>query len=64
MYGTEKGINKMEFIKDCLNRKMTLRDVATKYGITLDEIMDKYHEERAKFTDEQIEVIMNEVYYK
>lgn len=54
----------MEFIKDCLSRKMTLREVANKWGITLDEIMDKYHQERAKFTDEQIEVIMNEVYYK
>lgn len=54
----------MEFIKDCLSRKMTLREVANKWGITLDEIMDKYYQERAKFTDEQIEVIMNEVYYK
>lgn len=54
----------MEFIKDCLSRKMTLREVANKWGITLDEVMDKYNQERAKFTDEQIEVIMNEVYYK
>lgn len=54
----------MEFIKDCLDRKMSLRDVATKWGITLDEVMDKYHQERAKSTDEQIERIMNDAYYK
>lgn len=53
----------MEFIKDCLNRKLTLREVASKWNITLDDIMDKYHEERAKFTDEEIEQFMNEVYY-
>lgn len=53
----------MEFIKDCLSRKMNLRDVAIKWSITLDEVMDKYHEERAKFTDEQIEEMMRDVYY-
>lgn len=54
----------MEFIKDCLSRRMGLRDVATKYGITLDEVMDRYHEERSKYSDAEIEVIMNEVYYQ
>lgn len=53
----------MEFITDCLNRKMTLREVANKWGITLDEVMDKYHEERSKYTDEQIEEVMKDVYY-
>ena len=54
----------MEFIKDCLSRQMSLRDVADKYGISLDEVLGKYHEERAKFTDAEIEVIMNEAYYE
>lgn len=54
----------MEFIKDCLSRKISLREVANKYGITLDEVMDKYHEERSKLNDEQVERIMNEVYYE
>ena len=61
LFGSKKSY---AYIKDCLSRKMTLREVANKWGITLDEVMDKYHQERAKFTDEQIEVIMNEVYYK
>ena len=54
----------MSFVRDCLDRKLTLRQVADKYGITLDEMMDKYHEERSKLTDEQVERIMNEVYYE
>ncbi len=54
----------MEFVQDCLSRKMTLRQVANKWGITLDDVMDKYHEERGKLTDEQVERIMNEVYYE
>lgn len=54
----------MEFVKDCLSRKMTLREVSNKWGITLDDIMDKYHEERSKLTDEQVERVMNEVYYE
>lgn len=53
----------MEFVQDCLNRKMTLREVASKYDITLDEVMDKYHEERSKLTDEQLEKVMQDVYY-
>ncbi len=54
----------MEFVRDCLSRKMTLRQVANKWGITLDDVMDKYHEERSKLTGEQVERIMNEVYYE
>lgn len=53
----------MEFVQDCLSRKMTLRQVANKWGITLDEVMDKYHEERSKLTDEQVEKVMQDVYY-
>ena len=54
----------MEFIRDILSRKMSLKQVCQKYGIGMDDILERYHQERAKFTDEQIEVIMNEVYYK
>lgn len=54
----------MEFIKDCLNRKMTLHEVANKWGITLDDVMNKYQEERSKYTDDEIEEVMRNVYYK
>lgn len=53
----------MEFIKDCLSRKMSLKAVATKYGIEVDDILERYHEERAKYTDEEIAQVMNDVYY-
>lgn len=53
----------MEFVQDCLSRHMTLRQVADKYGITLDDVVDKYHEERSKLTEEQVERIMQDVYY-
>lgn len=52
----------MEFVKDCLSRKMSLRDVATKWNITSSSVMDKYHEERSKLTEKEVERIMNEVY--
>lgn len=51
----------MNFIKDCLSNKMSLRDIQNKYGI--DDIWAKYHEERAKYTEEQINNIMEAVYY-
>lgn len=54
----------MNFVRDCLSRELTLHQVADKYGISIDDIMDKYHEERSKLTDEEVDVIMNEVYYK
>lgn len=54
----------MEFIKDVLSRKMSLKQVCKKYDITIDDILERYHQERAKLTYEQIEVIMNEVYYQ
>lgn len=54
----------MEFIKDVLSRKMSLKQVCKKYNITIDDILERYQQERSKFTDEQIEVIMNEVYYQ
>lgn len=54
----------MDFIKDVLSRKMSLKQVCKKYDIAMDDILERYHQERAKFTDEQIDQIMSEVYYK
>lgn len=54
----------MEFIKDILSRKMSLKQVCQKYGIGMDDILERYHQERAKFTDEEIEEVMQHAYYK
>ena len=53
----------MEFIKDVLSRKMSLKQVCQKYNIAMDDILERYHEERAKYTDEEIAQVMNDVYY-
>ena len=54
----------MEFIRDILSRSMSLKQVCQKYDIAMNDILERYHQERSKFTDEQIERIMNDVYYK
>ena len=53
-----------QLVKDVLSRKMSLKQVCKKYDITIDDVLERYQQERSKFTDEQIEVIMNEVYYQ
>lgn len=57
-------VNEMEFIKDLLRHDMKLKDVCTKYGVTTDDILERYHEERSKYTDDEIEEVMRNVYYK
>lgn len=54
----------MEFIKDILSRDMTLKQVCQKYNVAMDDVLGRYHEERAKYTDEEINEVMYEVYYK
>lgn len=54
----------MEFIRDILSRNMSLKQVCQKYGIGMDDILERYHQERAKFTDEEIDEVMQNVYYK
>lgn len=53
----------MKFIKDLLSRDMKLKDVCTKYGVAMDDILERYHEERSKYTYDEIEEIMKDVYY-
>lgn len=52
------------FLKDCLSRRMSLNDVAVKWNIDIDDVFTKYLEEKAKHTQDEINDIMNEVYYK
>ena len=53
----------MEFIKDCLSRKMSLGDVAIKYNIDVEDVLPKYLKEKAKYTQSELNSIMEEVYY-
>ena len=51
------------FIRDALNRNMTLKDVATKYHIPLDKIFDEYESRRKMYNYCEIINVMEEVYY-
>lgn len=42
----------MEFVKDCL--EMSLEEVATKYGMTVSQVLERYGIERNNFTDKEI----------
>ena len=53
----------MEFIRDILSREMSLKQVCQKYDIAMNDILERYHQERAKFTDEEIDEVMQNVYY-
>lgn len=52
-----------EFMKDCLSRTMSLNDVAIKYGIELEDVLPTYLAYKEKYTQEQVNNIMEEVYY-
>lgn len=54
----------MEFIKDCVSNKMSLNDIATKYGIEPDKVLERYYEERAKYTLGELLDAVLEVYDK
>lgn len=51
------------FVKDVLSRKMSLKQVCQKYNVAMDDVLERYHMERAKYTEDEIQQIMNEVYY-
>lgn len=51
----------MEFICDCLSRNMSLHDIEVKYGIT--DVLGEYQKRKQMYSQEQINQIMEEVYY-
>lgn len=51
------------FVKDVLSREMSLKQVCKKYSVAMDDVLERYHMERAKYTEDEIQQIMNEVYY-
>ncbi len=50
-----------QFIKDCMSREMSLRDIEKKYNIS--DVLCKYLEIKKMYSQEHIYKIMNEVYY-
>ena len=53
----------MDFVKDCLDKTMSLKDVATKHNIPIDKIFDEYQARRKMYNFTEIQNIMSEVYY-
>lgn len=52
------------FVRDILSRDMNMKQVCKKYNVAMDDILEYYHMERAKLSEEEVQQIMNEVYYK
>lgn len=54
----------IEFIKDCLGNTLGLKEISEKYGIDRDTVYDTYMEERKKYTVNELDQIIREVYYE
>lgn len=52
------------FVRDILSRDMSMKQVCKKYNVAMDDVLERYHIERDKLSKEEVQQIMNEVYYK
>lgn len=52
------------FIIACVSRFFSIKRICKTFNIDQNELLDKYHNVRSKYTDKEVEQIMNEVYYK
>ena len=52
----------MDFIRDCLSRNMSLKDIEKKYGVT--DVLAEYQKRKGYYTQAQIDEVMKEVYYQ
>lgn len=50
-----------QFIRDCLGRKLSFKDIEKKYGV--DDILTKYLEVKKLYSQDEIDAIFEEVYY-
>lgn len=54
-------MNNEQFIRDCLGRKLSFKDIEKKYGV--DDVLTKYLEVKKLYSQEEIDAIFEEVYY-
>lgn len=54
-------MNKLEFMKDMLGRKLSLRAIEQKYN--LKDCVETYMTVKQQYTKEQIDKLVQEVYY-
>lgn len=50
-----------QFIRDCLGRKMSFRDIEKKYGV--DDVLTKYLEVKKLYSQEEIDAIFESEFY-
>ena len=53
---------KTEFIVDCLKNYWCLEEVATKYNMTIDEVIDKYHQEAGDITYDDVKAVATNMF--
>lgn len=54
----------MEFMRDILSNNMSLREVAIKHHMKIDDVYQHFMNIRSQYAQEEIEGILNDVYYK
>lgn len=60
----ERGKIKMDneqFIRDCLGRKLSFKDIEKKYGIA--DVLTEYMKVKKLYSQDEIDAIFEEVYY-
>ena len=50
-----------QFIRDCLGRKLSFKDIEKKYGIA--DVLTEYMKVKKMYSQEEIDAIFEEVYY-
>lgn len=54
-------MDNLQFLKDCMGRKMSFRDIEKKYGVT--DVLTKYLEVKKMYSQEEIDRIFEEEFY-
>lgn len=54
-------MDNLQFLKDCMGRKLSIRDIEKKYGVT--DVLTKYLEVKKMYSQEEIDRIFEEEFY-
>lgn len=54
-------MDELEFLKDCMGRKMSIRDIEKKYGVT--DVLERYLEVKALYSQEEIDKMFEGEFY-
>ena len=50
-----------QFLRDCLGRKLSFKDIEKKYGVT--DVLTEYMKVKELYSQEEVDAIFEEVYY-